>query len=246
MAQYIAWLSDSKTLLPVKPVLITADNGIFAFLNGAQEILARDGFTATAALVTGFADAASGHCQPKIGAREVQPGCPESSEYWDATWTQLENLDPHVWSYVLEAGRSGHYVQDYDVRCRVFDTCMMPGETAAQYKARVDAELSGGLATLTRELPGQADSMAWVAPYSDLGYKRCRQSDCTPQPSDGPRGWLVSYAASRFRAVFVEDASRNGINDERFRFDVNGRDTEKYFQAALARFTRAGDFSRER
>ena len=60
MAQYIAWLGNGKTELPVKPILITADNGIFSFLDGAQEILARDGFTATAALVTGFADAASG------------------------------------------------------------------------------------------------------------------------------------------------------------------------------------------
>jgi hypothetical protein len=246
MAQYLAWLGNGRTLLPARPILITADNGIFAFLNGVQEILARDGFTATAALVTGFADAAGGQCQPKIGAREVQPGCPESSEYWDATWTQLKNLDPHVWSFILEAGRSGHYVQDYDWRCRVFDTCMMPGETSVQYQARVASELDAGLAALDRGLPGQAGVQAWVVPYSDLGYKRCKQADCTPQPSDGPRRWLVSYAASRFAAVFVEDADRNGTGHERFRFDVNGRDTLTYFQKALAGFVRAGDFNRER
>jgi hypothetical protein len=246
MTQYLAWLADGKTLLPLKPVLITADNGIFGFLNGAQEILARDGFTAVAALVTGFADAAGGHCQARTGTLAVQPGCPEANRYWDATWTQLRDLDPHVWQFILEAGQSGHYVQDYDTGCRVFDTCMIPGETAGQYEARVAAELGGGLAVLARELPGQSVSAAWVVPYSDLGYRRCRQSDCTPQPSTGPRGWLVSYAASRFSAVFVEDAGRNGVRHERFRFDVNGRDTLAYFRTALTGFTRAGDFNRKR
>jgi hypothetical protein len=56
----------------------------------------------------------------------------------------------------------------------------------------------------------------------------------------------VSYAASRFSAVFVEDAGRNGVRHERFRFDVNGRDTLAYFRTALTGFTRAGDFNRKR
>lgn len=244
MAQYLAWLGNGRTLLPVRPVLITADNGIFAFLNGAQEILARDGFTAVAALVTGFADAASGYCVRKIGTAAVQPGCPQANRYWDATWKQLAALDPHVWQFIMEAGPSGHYVQDYDATCQVFDTCLLPGETAAQYETRVRAELDGGEAELAAKLPGQVNSAAWVVPYSDLGYKRCRQSDCTPQPSDGPRGWLAGYAASRFAAVFVEDADRNGIDRERFRFDVNGDDTLSYFAKTLARFIRAGDFNR--
>jgi len=245
MVQYLTWLGDGRTKLPVRPVLITADNGIFGFLDGAQEILARDGFTATAALVTGFADAASGYCVRKIGAADVQPGCPQANRYWDATWKQMAGLDPHVWSFIMEAGPSGHYVQDYGgATCQVFDACLLPGETAAQYETRVKAELDGGESELAAKLPGQAGSQAWVVPYSDLGYKRCRQSDCTPQPSTGPRGWLVRYAASRFRAVFVEDAYRNGAGHERFRFDVNGRDTLAYFGKTLAAFTRAGDFNR--
>jgi hypothetical protein len=248
MGQYTAWLADGQTLLPARPVLIIADNGIFNFLDGAQDILARDGFTATAALVTGFADAASGDCAPRIGAKaiDVQPGCPGSSRYWDATWAQLRGLDPHVWSFILEAGLSGHYVQDYDSRCQVFDACMGPGETAAQYEARVTAENAGGLSTLERELPGRVDAGAWVVPYSDLGYRRCAQADCTPQPYDGPGNWLAEYAEAHFKSVFVEDAYRNGTGHERFRFDVNGKDTESYFQATLAGFIRAGDFDRTR
>ena len=246
IGQYLAWLGNARTLLPVKPILIMADNGIFGFLNGAQDILARDGFTATAALVTGFAAAAAGQCAPRIGAKaiNVQPGCPGANRYWDATWAQLRGLDPHVWSFILEAGPSGHYRQDYDPGCSVFDTCLGPGETTGEYKTRVTSELNTGLAALTAQLPGLTSRRAWVVPYSDLGYPRCRQRDCTPQPADGPRGWLARYAAARFTAVFVEDAPRNGIRHERFRFDVNGRDTLAYFQHALVSFTRAGYFNR--
>src|ERR1035437_9375685 len=65
LSQYTAWLGNAKTTLPDKPVLITADNGIGNFLTGAQPVLARDGFTATAFLVTGFADGAEGACAPE-------------------------------------------------------------------------------------------------------------------------------------------------------------------------------------
>ncbi len=244
MRQYTAWLGNARTRLPVKPFLIIADNGIFSFLVGAQEILARDGYTAVGAIVTGFADGAAGRCAPEISGVNVQPGCPQENRYWDATWTQLKNLDPHVWSFILEAGPSGHYVQGYDSRCRVFAACKMPGETAAAYRARVRAELSGGGAALRDKLGSQVNPDAWVVPYSDLGYRRCAQHDCTPQDSTGPRGWLVSYAASHYAAVFVEDAGRNGIKHERFRLDVNARDTQRYFERTLARFTAAGAFDR--
>jgi len=249
LTQYEAWLADGKTKLPAKPVLITADNGIGNFLTGAQPVLERYGFTATAFLVTGFADGASGACAPEYtvaGHRyDVQPGCPADNTGWDLTWTQLRALDPRVWEFSLEAGLAGHYVQDYDgTKCPAFDACMMPGETAAAYEARVADELSLGAATLDRELPGRVVNGAWVVPYSDLGYKRCAQSDCTPQPYTGPKWWLAEYAASHFKAVFVEDAYRNGVGGERFRFDVNGQDTLAYFQRALAAFTAAGDFDR--
>ena len=249
MEQYVAWLRNGQTRLPVNPILIMADNGIFAFLNGAQEILARYGFTGVAAIVTGFADAAAGKCDaPKVDGINVQPGCPGSSEYWDATWSQLQGFDPSIWSYVLEAGPSGHYVQDYNPACPEFDTCLLPGETIAGYKARISHELSGGEAELQAELSGEVDPAAWVVPYSDMGYPHCAQADCTPQTSSSgaiPAGFLTGMAARQFAAVFVEDADRNGIHNERFRFDVNGQDTLSYFSKTLAAFTAAGDFNRD-
>lgn len=263
LAQYETWLADGRTKLPAKPVLITADNGIGSFLTGAQPVLARHHFTAVAFLVSGFADGAAGHCAPRVTVAsrtfDVQPGCPADNTGWDLTWARLRTLNPGVWEFSLEAGPSGHYVQDYDPKCPAFDACKIPGETATAYEKRVTAETAAGLAALNRELPGRVAPGAWVVPYSDLGYSACARdsrlmfrsgariisaASCTPQPYDGPRGWLTSYAASRFRAVFVEDAYRNGIDRERFRFDINGQDTLSYFQRTLATFTSAGDFGR--
>lgn len=249
LAQYTAWLRNGRTLLPSRPVLITADNGIGSFLTGAQPVLARDGFSAVAFLVTGFADGAGGKCGPLLTvagkAYDVQPGCGPANKGWDLTWDQLRALDPRVWSFALEAGPSGHFVQDYaGTRCPVFDACKLPGEAGAAYKARVTTENATGLRELTAELPGRVTTDGWVVPYSDLGYRRCAQASCTPQPSTGPAGWLVHYASAHFTAVFTEDAFRNRVAHERFRFDVNGMDTEQYFEQHLARFTAAGDFRR--
>lgn len=247
LQQYLTWLADGRTKLPSKPILITADNGIFSFLNGAQETLANFGFTAVAAIVTGFADAASGYCVQKIGRINVQPGCPGANRYWDATWNQLSGFSQQgVWSFMLEAGASGHYVQSYDAKCKMFDTCLLPGETAAQYQTRVRAELTGGESELAAKLGSRASPAAWVVPYSDLGYLRCAQSDCTPQDATGPPGWLVNYAAAHYQVVFVEDANRNGVDHERFRFDIYGSDSEAVFQQTLQGFISAGAFDRSR
>lgn len=248
LAQYTAWLKNAKVKLPSKPVLITADNGIGSFLTGAEPALTRDGFTATAFIVSGFADGAGGLCAPRLAVAgksyDVQPGCGTANKGWDLTWGQLRALSP-VWSFALEAGPSGHFVQDYaGTRCPVFDACKLPGEADAAYKARVTAENATGLRELRAQLPGRVTADGWVVPYSDLGYRRCAQGDCTPQPATGPASWLVHYASAHFTAVFVEDAFRNRVAHERFRFDVNGQDTEKYFQSELARFTAAGDFRR--
>ncbi len=216
--QYTAWLQDKKVALPAKPVLITVDNGISNFYDAGTAVLQRYGFSATAMVVTGFADGASGQCTNPAD----QPGCPTANQNWDATWAQLEGLPSPTWNFALEAGPSGHYVQDYSTTCPAFLACMKPGETVAAYEQRVKAELNTGEAELRQHLGSRFDPSVWTVPYSDLGYPQCPQSSCTPQQSTGPPGWLSAYAESRFSAVFVEDADRNGVQNERFRLDVQG------------------------
>ena len=247
LGQYEAWLGNPDTRLPQKPILLTDDNGIANFLLGAQPILATHAFTMTAFIVTGFADGASGICQPHLtvaGHRyDVQPGCGTANRGWDLTWAQLKALNPGVYSFALEAGPSGHFVQNYSATCAMFDACMIPGETTREYQARVSDEITSGLAQLNSELPGRVTGDAWVVPYSDLGYPQCAQSQCTPNASSGPAGWLSAYAAAHFSAVFVEDAFRNGVQNERFRFDVNGSVTESQFETQLQAFVSAGSFN---
>lgn len=246
--QYLSWLADPHTVLPRKPILLTDDNGIGNFLRGAQPILARNGFTMTAFIVTGFADGASGHCQAprRVAGRTVdfQPGCGTDNRGWDLTWAQLRALSPQVYSFALEAGASGHFPQRYSGTCFQFYACRVPGETTRSYETRVVSEIDAGRAELSARLPGRVDTRAWVVPFSDLGYHRCGQPDCTPQNSTGPRGWLSSYAASRFSAVFVEDAFRNRVQNERFRFDITGGLTQQEFQAQLRSFVASASFAR--
>ena len=83
----------------------------------------------------------------------------------------------------------------------------------------------------------------WTVPYSDLGYGRCMQGDCTPQPTTGPKGWLAAYAAKSYPIAFVEDVFRNGTEHDRFRFDVQGWMTQRYFVSALNADIADGDFA---
>jgi hypothetical protein len=238
MAQYLAWIDDANAPLPTKPILLIADNGIGPFLESAQPILRRNRDYMTAAVVTGFADGAAGVCpDPKL-----QPRCGSENRNWDLTWPQMRDLGGE-YSFILEAGRSGHFEQSYNPHCQMFYACKLPGETVANYERRVASENAAGRAELEQQLGSRASIAAWVVPYSDLGYPQCAQFNCTPQDSTGPPGWLVSWAARQYRAVFVEDADRNAIANERFRIDVNGWMNLSYFKSLLTADTLAGDFS---
>jgi len=238
MAQYLAWIRDAGTPLPTKPILLIADNGIGPFLESAQPILLRNRDYMTAAIVTGFADGAAGVCpDPKL-----QPGCGSENRNWDLTWPQLRDLGSE-YNFILEAGRSGHFEQSYNPHCQMFYACKLPGETNASYERRVVSENGAGVAELKQQLGSRASTAAWVVPYSDLGYPQCALADCTPQDSTGPPGWLVNWAARQYSAVFIEDADRNAIANERFRIDVNGWMNLSYFRSLLTADTFAGDFS---
>ena len=228
LTQYLTWLRHPTAALPARPILITFDNGIENLLRGAQPILYRYRFTATAMIVTGFADGASHHCL----SRQLQPGCYTGNRGWDATWPQLYRLSPRVYSFALEAGQYGHFVPPRR-GCTAFYPCHSP--------AMVQTEIVRGIREARSHLGRRFSAAAWTVPYSDLGYHRCAQSDCTPQNRNP---WLVHYAARRFRAVFVEDASRNGIRHERFRMDINGRYTLSRFVTILNGFISQGVFNR--
>jgi hypothetical protein len=232
MSQYLAWLANKQYKLPTKPFFITVDNGIGDFLEGAQPILYHYRFTAVAFLVTGFADGANGKCGPKISGVNVQPECPKGDIGWDLTWPQLKALSPSVYSFSIEAGQDGHYQQDYDKNCFAFNACKLPGESDAAYTIRVKSEMSDGIAELTSELGSRFNGDAWVVPYSDLGYT-CPKTCTAYESYDGPSGWLVSYAATTFHAAFVQDPTRNGIRNERFRYEIHALDTLSDFKSAI-------------
>ena len=247
MDQYEAWLSHREMLLPPKPVLLMADNGDSDFLLGAEPVLYHYRYTLTAVIVTGFADAAtSGHCLPLVEAPNgllynIQDNC-GGPNTWNATWTQLRALSPLVYNYALEAGPAGHFQQDYNAACTEYYTCKMPGESDSAYEHRVTRDIRAGLAELTQKLPGRVNANAWTAPYSDLGYT-CRNNQCPEEQSTGPGGWLVAFAAANFRIVFVQTPSRNGVKNERFRYEIHNTTTIKQFRQAIGVYLREGTWS---
>ena len=241
-AQYQAWTEGSQTLLPTNPILLVADNGIESFLAGAQPILKADGFTMAVAVVTGFADGAGGVCTEPA----YESGCPGANQdgNWDATWAQLAALSPSVYNFIVESGTGGHFVQTYDPNCTAFYACKVPGETDAAYEARVQSDLSAGQSDIISKLgAGRFTAGVWVVPYSNDGYTACTQTGCTPQPYDGPAGWLTSWTAQNYPVAFVEDAFRNGVQNERFRLDAKGWMTESNFESMLTSGIAAGDFT---
>jgi hypothetical protein len=241
-AQYEAWTEGSQTPLPTNPILLVADNGIEGFLAGAQPILQADGFTMAVAVVTGFADGAGGVCTEPA----YESGCPGANEdgNWDATWAQLAALSPSVYNFIVESGTGGHFYQTYDPNCAAFYACKVPGETDAAYEARVESDLSAGQSEIISKLgASRFTAGVWVVPYSNDGYTACTQTNCTPQTYDGPAGWLTSWTAQNYPVAFVEDAFRNGVQNERFRIDVQGWMTESTFESTLTSAIAAGDFT---
>jgi hypothetical protein len=239
--QYKQWAKGQAVSLPAKPVFLVDDNGIENFLAGAEPVLAADHFTMAVAAISGFADGASGKCTHPT----YQPGCPLYNEYWDATWPQLKALPSSVYSFILEAGAAGHFVQNYDPNCTAFYACMVPGETTAAYEQRVASDLSAGQSEIVSKVGSQRFTGGlWVVPYSDAGYQACTGVSCTPQSSDGPAGWLPSWTAANYPVAFVEDAFRNGIQNERYRIDVQGWMTETEFETMLNQNLASGYFTR--
>ena len=191
--QYEQWTEGLNPRLPAKPMFLVDDNGIENFLAGAEPVLAADGFTMAVAVITGFADGASGTCSEAT----YQPGCPVANEYWDATWAQLKALSPSVYSFIIEAGAAGHFVQDYDPNCTAFYACMVPHETVNQYENRVANDLTQGEKEIMNKIDASRfTSGLWVVPYSDDGYTGCSGNACTRSPPPARRaGWRPTRRA---------------------------------------------------
>jgi hypothetical protein len=245
ISQYMEWLSNKRAMLPPHPILLVDDNGDTDFLFGAEPTLYHYRYTVAADIDTGFNQAATtGYCVPrlKVGGRfyDVQPNC-GGPNTWNATWSQLEALSPQVYSYILEAGPDGHFQQTYNKNCWAFYACKMPGESVAAYKARVLADLHVGFVALAKYLPGRVTTSAWVAPYSDLGYP-CTGVSCAYENYTGPAGWLIDYAQTHFKAVFVQDAIRAGRDHERFRYEIHNTTTLAQFSSLLTKYLADGDF----
>jgi hypothetical protein len=118
--------------------------------------------------------------------------------------------------------------------------------------ARVEADIATGQRELTSYIGSGFVTGAWVVPYSDLGYTQgnldVNDEGSSPQTYSGPmdtsgKSWLQDWAAENFSAVFVQDTEQNGIDNERFRIDVQGWMTDAEFESYVTTDVGAGYFN---
>jgi hypothetical protein len=217
---YSRWAAHEAVLLPSKPILLTVDDGIDNFFTAATPVLRHFGYTMVAMIVSGFATGAQDGQQPYAG--------------FDASWTQLRQLDPSIWSFAFHAGPQGHL--DFTSQaCTYYYPCQRSGETDAAYQARVQADIDTGVSQLESELPG-ADTQMWAVPFNDLAQAKDEQ-----QSGTDPSTWLAGYAQQKFAVVFV-DGLRPSAN-EHYRYEVHGTDSLRSFTTQLNAALAAGSFT---
>ena len=210
--QYVAWASGQNPLLPAKPVLLTVDDGIANFYAGATPVLKHFGYTMVSMVVSGFAQGAQDKVRQYAG--------------WDATWTQLRNLPSDVWDFAFHAGPLGHTTNS--ATCAYFYPCQRPGESAAAYRARVEADIDAGIATEKSELGDRVNTQMWAVPFNDLA-----QAANQPQSGTEPVSWLQDYADRKFAVVFVDGLTSK--ENQHYRYEVRGTDSLAFFAEQIGR-----------
>ena len=203
--EYAAWRADPDYRLPLKPVLITFDDGQSSAV-AATPILQRYGFRATMFVVTGFAT----NTDNRFGTFYL-------------SWSQLHDMDTSgAWEWGFHAGEHGHdYFSQYR-RCPYFYPCVFPDETFEQYKTRVTTDVDEGMASLSEQLPDWAE---FAVPWSEYGQYTTNDARVLP--------FLLNTFRARFNVVFVEDQSDQVYAKLRYRFTVEDSTTMSQLTAAL-------------
>ena len=228
LQQYLDWEAGKNPVLPSKPILLTDDDGD-ATMQQMTSVLQSDGYTMVAFIVTGFID---------------------NGDTFYVTWPELQSMVASgTWEVAFHAGADGHYYygdstdlppgQTAWPTAPYFYPDIRPGETDAQYQARVTTELDQGIAELKAEIPS-AYTNVFAVPFNDYG-------EYPPNPSSGGETQqdLTTIFDARFTIVFVEDNDfPNSVynNNHQYRFEVHNDTTTSDLLAALndPAFTRFG------
>jgi hypothetical protein len=99
--------------------------------------------------------------------------------------------------------------------------------------------MSHAVRELANQLGARYNQHAWVVPYSDLGY-RCEAVSCAYEHHTETGRWLIRFAARNFAAAFVQDYYRNGVQHERFRYEIQNSTTLAMFRTAIRHYLRIG------
>jgi len=222
--QYQLWAAGQPVDLPAKPILITEDCNQSSFVR-ALPILRQYHFRVVMYVVTGFAD--GGYNGP-----QGQPG-------YFLGWADLKAMDKAGYIYPqFHAGLCGH---GYTMASSPYgcDDGLTPtpdtiwghryysapmGQSQAAFQARVDKDVQQGISAMQSEfgLTSADLSETFAVPFSDYG-----QPETTNQP------WIGPYYARQFSVVFVQNNYVPGIDNLRYRQEIDRPTTLPEFTASL-------------
>ena len=210
-ATYLRFAAGKPVRLPSHPILITFDDGDASSYCAADAILQRTGLRAVMFTIAGRLDTGCTSCLTVAELRRMR-----ASGRWDIAF--------HAgWGHVQVRAAQGGYGAFYATR--------EPGESFAQWRARVVRDLGAGERRLARLVPG-AQLRLFAVPYSDIGQERGQQPRI--------RRALAQIFPSRFEVSFIQEAdppfARRGKEGYVDRFEIRRATTA----ADLLQWLRAG------
>ena len=171
-------MRGEKIVLPLRPILITFDDGYVSSWRNADRPLARYGWSAAMYMPTGV-----------VG------------KYGRLTWQQLRQMDASGRWHVDEHAGEGHVLVAVDAAGRhgpfYANELWIDGrrESFAHYKRRVAGDIENGGALLARHLPGNSHD-TFAVPYGNYGQRGSNDPRIEP--------WLAAYLQARFAVSFVQ------------------------------------------
>jgi peptidoglycan/xylan/chitin deacetylase (PgdA/CDA1 family) len=176
--RYVAFMRGEKVVLPLRPILITFDDGYVSSWKNADRVLARYGWSAAMYMPTGV-----------VG------------RYGRLTWQQLRQMEASGRWQIDEHAGDGHVLVTVDTAGRhgpfYANELWVDGrkESFAHYKRRVSRDIEQGGALLARHLPGSSHD-TFAVPYGNYGQRGSNDSRIEP--------WLSGYLQVQFAVSFVQ------------------------------------------
>ncbi len=193
IADYDAHMRGAEVRLPIKPILVTFDDGRLDAYRGADAVLAALGARATQFVITAFPQ---GNAPSFMSWSEIAAA--QASGRWDI---QLHADAGHVRIRVEDTPAGGPVYGPFYSNL-AYDPVTWPEgahlEPFDSWKARAEGDISRGVSLLSARVPGYRP-IAFALPYGDYGQYASNDPRIAPE--------LRGFLKERFGCWFTQPSS---------------------------------------